>query len=352
MGALLILFAGGYDQSRKSGGDIHADGSYGNVNLSEDVLRWKSEVERVAREHDILDQVPILLAMMMVESGGRYPDLFQASESLGLPVNTLNERESIAQGVKYYAQALTLARDNEVDEWSAVQSYNFGLSYISFIATNSERHTTDLAERYSRDVVAPSLGNTTGVKNVYINAVSIADGRTYQYNNGGNFHYVGLVRQYIVVGTDPEGGTPSGAPTMKVPVEYEGKLTLPEYNGRNYNSSGSYPFGQCTWYAFNRMYQLGTPVDDFMGNGGDWGRTAQRLGYKTSNQPKVGWAMSIPGGVAGSSSMYGHVAIVEFVNSDGSVLVSECNVVSPGSGTVSWRVLSASVANQCVYLQP
>lgn len=200
IGALLILFAGGYDQSQKKGDDISFEGAYGNVNLSEAVLRWKSEVERVAREHDVLDQVPILLAMMMVESGGRYPDLFQASESLGLPVNTLDERASIAQGVKYYAQALAMARENEVDEWSAVQSYNFGLSYISFIASNGKRHTTDLAERYSRNVVAPSLGNTTGVKNVYINAVSIADGRTYQYNNGGNFHYVGLVRQFIAVG--------------------------------------------------------------------------------------------------------------------------------------------------------
>lgn len=198
--SFLILVAGGYDQSQNKSEDIFFDGSYSNVGLSEAVLRWKSEVELVAKEHDVLDQVPILLAMMMVESGGRYPDLFQASESLGLPVNTLNERESIAQGVKYYSQALSMARENEVDEWSAVQSYNFGLSYISFIANNGKRHTTDLAERYSRSVVAPSLGNTTGVKNVYINAVSIADGRTYQYQNGGNFHYVGLVQQFIITG--------------------------------------------------------------------------------------------------------------------------------------------------------
>lgn len=232
IGALLILFAGGYDQSQKKGDDISFEGAYGNVGLSEAVLRWKSEVERVAREHDVLDQVPILLAMMMVESGGRYPDLFQASESLGLPVNTLNERESIAQGVKYYAQALAMARENEVDEWSAVQSYNFGLSYISFIASNGKRHTTDLAERYSRNVVAPSLGNTTGVKNVYINAVSIADGRTYQYNNGGNFHYVGLVRQFIAVGGTGEYILPLDPPNIS---SWFGWRIHPNDGGRNFH---------------------------------------------------------------------------------------------------------------------
>ncbi len=41
-------------------------------------------------------------------------------------------------------------------------------------------------------------------------------------------------------------------------------MTFPEYNGRDYNLSGSYPVGQCTWYVFNRVSQLGGQVDDYM----------------------------------------------------------------------------------------
>lgn len=147
------------------------------------------------------------------------------------------------------------------------------------------------------------------------------------------------------------GGTPSGAPVQAVPAEYKSKVKLLPYNGVDYNSSGSYPFGQCTWYVFNRIQQLGKSVDDYMGNGGEWGYKGSALGYRTSKTPQVGWAMSIPGGVAGSSPAYGHVAFVEVVNSDGSVLVSECNVINPGSGTVSYRVLGTDVVRASTFVE-
>lgn len=199
---ILLLFfvgVGGIDEA-DSGGSDHdvVDGPLRNVDLPEAVLKWQKEVERAAAEHDISHQVPILLAIMMVETRGESPDLFQASESLGLPVNTLNEEESIAQGVFYYSQAYKAAKEAGCDEWTAAQSYNFGLGYISYISRNGKVHKTDIAEAYSRSVVAPSLGNTTGARYGYFNAVSIADGRTYLYRNGGNFHYVGLLQQYVV----------------------------------------------------------------------------------------------------------------------------------------------------------
>ena len=57
-------------------------------------------------------------------------------------------------------------------------------------------------------------------------------------------------------------------------------MHFPVYDGINYNRSGSYPVGQCTWYVYNRFKQLGTSVDEFMGNGGDWGRKGRALGYQ------------------------------------------------------------------------
>lgn len=152
-------------------------------------------------------------------------------------------------------------------------------------------------------------------------------------------------------GGSAEGGTPTGAPVLDMPAEYKDLVTFPKYNGVDYNNSGSYPFGQCTWYAYNRLAQLGKKVDDFMGNGGEWGYKGAALGYNTSKTPQLGWAISIPGGVAGSTPAYGHVAFVEYVNPDGSVLVSECNVFDKGSGTVSYRVLGRDIVSQCTFVE-
>ena len=52
----------------------------------------------------------------------------------------------------------------------------------------------------------------------------------------------------------------------EIPEEYRSRMKYPDFNGVNYNTSGSYPVGQCTWYAFNRVKQLGKTVDDYMGN--------------------------------------------------------------------------------------
>lgn len=138
-----------------------------------------------------------------------------------------------------------------------------------------------------------------------------------------------------------------------IPADYKNKMSLPKYNGVDYNTSGSYPFGQCTWYVFNRAAQLGKRFDNFMGNGQDWGTKGAALGYKVKSTPSVGAAISFKAGVAGSDGQYGHVAFVEAVTEDG-ILISEANVVDMGSGTVSFRVIPNSVAlsNSVSYVVP
>lgn len=137
----------------------------------------------------------------------------------------------------------------------------------------------------------------------------------------------------------------------EIPAEYRENMSFPEFNGKNYNTSGSYPVGQCTWYAYNRVRQLGGSVDDFMGNGGEWGATAKKLGYKTSSTPKAGYLVSFLPGVAGSSSIYGHVAFVEAVGPNG-ILVSEGNVIN--ESTISYRVIPNEIArsNNVTYVLP
>lgn len=146
----------------------------------------------------------------------------------------------------------------------------------------------------------------------------------------------------------------NSAPTLSPPNEYIGKLPLPEPDSNNY-AGNAYPFGQCTWGAYNRMAQLGTPIEWFSGDsghGGFWGATARTQGYTVEKgKPQVGWAASFPGGVAGSVAYYGHIAVVEYVNEDGSILVSETNVVNMGSGTRSWRVLNKETVQQLEFIK-
>ena len=111
-------------------------------------------------------------------------------------------------------------------------------------------------------------------------------------------------------------------------------------------TSATYPWGQCTWYVYNRAAQFGISFDPYMGNGGDW---RLKPGYTVSNKPEIGDALSFAPGQAGAIDFYGHVAFVEDVRPDGSILISESNF--QGLGVVSYRVFDAASASQFSYVK-
>jgi surface antigen len=94
----------------------------------------------------------------------------------------------------------------------------------------------------------------------------------------------------------------------------------------------NYPPGQCTWWADERYHQL-------TGYYNPWNHTGQANAYQWLGQAKAyGWqtASTPPKGVPsiiclqgnagqGVESTLGHVAVVEKVNSDGSVVTSNMN---------------------------
>ena len=91
------------------------------------------------------------------------------------------------------------------------------------------------------------------------------------------------------------------------------------------DSGCAYEFSQCTWWAYTRRHQLGLPVGSYLGNGGQWASSARALGYWVDNTPRhVGDIIVFRPGQEGSSAVYGHVAIVEAINPDGSITTSEC----------------------------
>ncbi len=96
------------------------------------------------------------------------------------------------------------------------------------------------------------------------------------------------------------------------------------------DTGNAYSFSQCTWWCYVRRHQLGLPVGSYFGNGCQWAASAAALGYKVDNTPEVGAIMVFARGQEGASSTYGHVAIVESVNADGSVTTSECGASCNG----------------------
>lgn len=104
-------------------------------------------------------------------------------------------------------------------------------------------------------------------------------------------------------------------------------------------TSTTYELYQCTWWASQRRAQIGRPVDPYMGNGGQWNEKAMALGYPVSGAPAPGDVIVFEPGVHGSSRVYGHVAVVEKVNDDGSILISQ-------SGTGWMAVVTETISAQ------
>ncbi len=86
-----------------------------------------------------------------------------------------------------------------------------------------------------------------------------------------------------------------------------------------------FAYGYCTWYVASRR-----PVP-WLGNAWQWFGNAQAAGWATGQKPRAGAIMVT------WESGWGHVAIVEKVNPDGSWLVSEMNFI--GWGIISQRTI-------------
>ncbi|MEJ9255728.1 lysozyme family protein [Bacillus wiedmannii] len=184
--------------------------SVNTKNLPQQVLRWQTMVENECNAQGVPELVPYVLGIIMVESNGdsaNTPDIMQSSESQGRPMNSIdNPKESIYYGVMHLKGAFADAKKYGITDLSAiVQTYNFGRAYIRWLATNNKQHSLEVAGQYSKNVVAPSLGNTTGAMVKYSHPIAVAYNGGYRYKNGGNFFYAEIVKQYVDFngGTDP-----------------------------------------------------------------------------------------------------------------------------------------------------
>lgn len=146
--------------------------------------------------------------------------------------------------------------------------------------------------------------------------------------------------------TSGTSGGSSGGITPEVPAGW--KLDKP-INTSGYLAT-SYAYKQCTWFTWNRARDFGITFGMYMGNGADWQNQA---GYTVTNTPTLHSAVSFSGGqsVGGqwnADPIYGHVAFVEAIHSDGSVLISQSG--TGFSTEYTYQVLTASQASQLHYV--
>lgn len=153
------------------------------------VMKYQGLVREVLDEQDTAANEELVLAMIYTETKGRDTDLMQSSESATGQTNSIKDnKESIRQGIQTLSDNLEEASEKKVDVWTAVQAYNFGQAYIDYVAQHGGENTLELAKEYSKNTVAPSLGNVTGKTYAYYNLISIFHGPEL-YINGGNYYY-------------------------------------------------------------------------------------------------------------------------------------------------------------------
>lgn len=102
-----------------------------------------------------------------------------------------------------------------------------------------------------------------------------------------------------------------------------------------YGAANGYDFGYCTWHAANRRAQAGRPLPTNLGHAISWYSRAGAAGMAVGSEPQAGavlWHANMGG--------LGHVAYVESVNEDGSILVSDMNY--PVWGRVTTRTVPPS----------
>lgn len=127
----------------------------------------------------------------------------------------------------------------------------------------------------------------------------------------------------------PEYVAPTVAAVAPIVTGYQSGGTVNSSYRSNLSASvgNRYAYGYCTWWAYERRAQIGRPIGSFWGNATSWASSGSASGFAVNRTPVVGAIMQNGGG-------YGHVAIVEAVNPDGSVEISEMN------GPAGWNVIA------------
>lgn len=274
--------------------------------------------------------------------------------SVANKADTVNAQLAIAPAdnivtTKPQVVASGLKSRKDIQQYTAKQGDSVGSIAAAFGVTSdtirwSNNVTGDSVSNGQKLVISPINGIAYQVK-----AGDTVEALATKYNTNkdqiiafNDIEIGGLpVGQYIVL----PGGSPQQVATTTrgslATIAGAGGFAWGGYNAV-YGSNG-YDYGYCTWWAANRRAETGRPIPSNLGNAATWKVLAQRAGLGVGNTPQAGAVIWTP-----PRDYYGHVGYVESVNSDGSVNISEMNVV--GWGSVDKKTLSASEAAGYSYI--
>lgn len=220
----------------------------GTLNVSPDVLRYKALVEQNCKKNGIPDQVNVVLAIMMQESGGDGSDVMQDGAS--------NPTDSIINGVKEYAKDYKAAQQADTNRLeTAIQSYNFGYGFIDYAIKQSGGYLKSTAIAFA---------------SVYSHGKMRSNG-TYAY---GDQEYVPHVERYLVP-TAGEGspilaGSQQVVAAITAGEKYIGHSSYVFGGGRNQNdiAAGRFDCSSFVHYAFAQAgVQVGWTTDELVTEG-------------------------------------------------------------------------------------
>lgn len=150
--SMITVILGGDEEDNNS--DSESEGYYVTMLLSEEVEALRDKVLAQAEKEGMEEYIELFLAVMQQESGGNGSDVFQASESKGLPPNTLGLNESITQGVKYLSAMIKKAKCTSPKDIPhiklALQGYNFGGAYIDYAVKKDGKWTQENTFAYAK----------------------------------------------------------------------------------------------------------------------------------------------------------------------------------------------------------
>ena len=242
-----------------------------NAPLSAEVLTYTDTIEKYAKQYEMEDYVSIIQAVMMQESGGKGTDPMQSSEcsyntKYSNKPNAIQDPEySIDVGIHYLSDCFKSAQvkdsfDNE-HIFLALQGYNYGNGYIDWAVKNFGGYSKANAKVFS-DQKKAELGT-----DVY-----------------GDPNYVEHVMRYVSLGFGNYREQPN--------------FDNMDAWGTNNPYSRANLYGQCTWFAWGRFYEIYGYSPGFIGDG--WKCVDQLLQahpdkFIKSNEPAVGAVFSCVG---------------------------------------------------------
>ena len=175
------------------------------------------------------------------------------------------------------------------------------------------------------------------------------------YNDLENVDKLPAGRQIVIPGGQPPANEQPGYVAPAAPVNpttggNTGGVSTPvgvDMGMAGASAGNRYALGNCTWYAYERRAQLGRPIGSFWGNASSWASYASAAGFRVDTTPEVG-AVAQWNSFQGGSGYAGHVAIVERINPDGTIFITEMNFAG-NFNRVTQRTISAGSVSSYIH---